>query len=264
MDQTPRSWVISMSGGSLGCLAYASFLQTLRDEYQLQPHVLAGLSGGAMIAPMISAGLDKEEIFEVINQLSVTNLINLHVSKFEIIDHHKLIDFFRDKLPCKTFEDLDTPVIIFATNVKKQEVEVIKSGDLASAIVASCSVYPLLNPVKRLGKLLTDGGYSTYYGAHYLRKNGLDKIVGIDVTGLNEGTTPKFLRSLYLSLNAVITSNSRYELVQYPVDLDIRINVKTPTIFGLKKSKEKIFEIGEKAAHTYHRKIKSLIANNEK
>ncbi len=248
-----------MSGGSLGCLAYASFIQTLRDEYKLQPNIFAGLSGGAMVASMIGAGMDKEEIFDVISHISLRNLVNLHVSQFEILDHHKLIEFFRFNLPVKNFEELNTPVIIFATNVKRQEVEILTSGDLASAIVASCSVYPLLNPVKRLGKLLTDGGYSTYYGSNLIKQRGIDKVVGVDVTGLNEGTTPRFLRAFYLSVNAVITSNARYELREFPVDLDIRINVSTPSIFGLKKSKDKIFQLGEEAAHVYHNKIQHLI-----
>jgi len=249
-----------MSGGSLGCLAYISFLQTLRDKYQLQPNLIAGLSGGAMVASMIAAGLDKDEIFEVMHHISLSKLVNLHITQFEIIDHHKLIEYFRHNLPVKTFEELSTPVIIFATNVKKQDVEVLCSGDLASAIVASCSVYPLLSPIKRLGKLLTDGGYSTYYGAHHLRSEGVEKVVGVDVAGLNEGTTPKFMRSLYQSVNSIITSNARYELEKYPVDLDIRLDVNTPTIFGLEKSKAAIFAQGEKAAHAYSQKIKSLVS----
>lgn len=220
--------------------------------------MLAGLSGGAIIAPLVAAGLNRDQIFELLSEMSFQRIVNLSFHSLEIIDHTKFTEFFRDILPIKTFEKLPTPVLIYATDVKKQETLVIETGDIASAITASCSIFPLMQPVKRRGRLLTDGGYSSYYGAQHLRDRGMQKVIGVDVTGISEGNSPPFFRSFYLSLNAALTSNSRFELKEYPVDLDIRINLKAPTIFNLTEHRDDIYKIGDETAKKYFRKIKKV------
>lgn len=256
-----KPFAITMSGGSLGCLAYASFLETLKNEYNVVPSLLAGLSGGAVVAPFISAGCSTEEIFQIIKKLLKITLVAHHIRNFELIDHHKAIEYFRKVLPIKQFEALPIPVVIFSSNIVKQTTEVIDSGDLASAIVSSCSIYPALKPIKRLGKLLIDGGYTTFYGAKFIRERGFSKVVGIDVTGINEGNTPLFLRQFIRPLNTSVAQVKQYELQSYPVDLDIRLSVRAPIFYELEKKKDWILQSGVSAAHEYFPRIKKMLAN---
>lgn len=259
MSSSPSpTWAVSLSGGSLSCLAYVSFLETLESEYHLKPNLLAGLSGGSIVAPMISAGLSRDEIYEVFSHMTLKNIIGMHLKHFEIVDHHKFTDLFRGLLPIKKFEDLPTPIMIFASDVVGKKTEVLESGDIASAITASCSVYPLFNPVKRLGKMLSDGGYTTYYGAQYIRDRGIEKVIGVDVTGFSEGAVPNFLRSYFQTISAAITTTTRYELEQHPVDMDIRMSFGAPTIFNLKDKKDFVFKLGEQKAHEFGRKLQKL------
>jgi len=248
----------SLSGGGLSALSYVSFFETLRNEYGIEPSLIAGLSGGAMVAPYIANKVPKEEVFDVLCNLVTLRQLNWRLKHIEIIDHHSFAEYFREHLPVKVFQDLDTKTVIFATNVKTQETEVLDTGDIASAITASCSIYPIFMPVKRRGKLLTDGGYTTTYGSHFLRGMDLDALVGIDVTGINEGNMPRFFRSFYYSLNSAIRTFSNYEEKYDPVDLDIRLSVPAPSFMAFKHAKQKLFATGDSYAHQYASKIKKV------
>lgn len=249
----------SLSGGSFGCLAYVSFLEVLRDGYDVKPDMIAGFSGGAMVAPFVSLGMSSVEVRQIFQRLSIQKIINLNVKHFELVDHKKLIKFFRDELPIRNLEDLPTPVHIFTSNVKTQKPEIISTGDIASAVVASCSLFPLLEPIKRQGMLLTDGGYTSKFGVRELKKLGADKIIGVDVTGLNEGSTPYFLKSLFYSVNAAIKTFGRYENKEHPCDLTIEIDVKTPTLLQLKEKMDYVFKVGEREAKKWSSRIKKQL-----
>lgn len=248
-----------MSGGSLGCLSYASFLHTLDSEYGLRPALLAGLSGGSLIAPLFSSGLAVEEIYDILCRFSIRSLLNTRFRGIELFSYHKFERIIRGVLPVETFEELKIPTLIFATDVNKQRTAVLESGDLATAVTASCSVYPLLKPVEREGLLLSDGGFTTFYGAEHIRARGIESIVGVDVIGVNQGTAPRYLKSFYLSVNSAIESCNRYELEKYPVDIDIRLDAKSPTPRKFKDMKEDLIELGVGAAHKFQEQIKSLI-----
>lgn len=248
----------SLSGGSLGCLAYVSFTQVLRERYGIKPTLLAGLSGGAIVAPLIALEMSFDEAFEIFNHLSFYKIINFHLNHIELVDHAKLISFFRENIPVEKFDQLPVQTLVLVTNVKSQNLEVIDTGDIASAIVASSSVFPLLEPIKRRGKLFSDGGYTTKYGVNVIKNYDIDKIIGIDVIGLSEGNTPRFLKALYYSLNSALKTFADFEAEKYPVDLEIKIDATTPTIFDLAKRKDSLYRLGEQFAIKYAEKIKAL------
>lgn len=251
-------FALSLSGGGLSSLAYAGFVEVLKNHH-LDPACYAGLSGGAVLAVLIASGFSPSDCLGFFDHLKTFKLINTHLSRLEIIDHNKLILRIRNLLPYKVFEDLPTRTVIFASDLTKKEPVVLQSGDIASAIVAGCSLFPALQPIKRRGLLLGDGGLTVYYGAKYLHELGIKKVIGVDVTGLTEGTVTGFFRALYKQINSSITSNTRYELSEYPVDLDIKISFASPPFFSLDRKANHLIHLGSKAAEKYIHKIKNIV-----
>jgi predicted acylesterase/phospholipase RssA len=248
---------ISLSGGGLSSIAYAGFNEELL-KYHMKPSCYAGLSGGALLAVLLSSNSTTDTIIAFINKLKTFNIINTHWSHFEVIDHLKLIHYIRDALPYKTFESLPTPAVIFATDLTRKIPISIQSGDIASAIVASCSMFPMLEPIKRRGLLLGDGGFTLYYGAQYLKNHHIKKVIGVDVAGLTEGSVGGILRSLFLQINSAITSNSRYELSKYPVDIDIQIRFPSPSIFSFNRKVSHLIHLGRIAAKRHIHALQQL------
>jgi NTE family protein len=249
---------ITFSGGGLSALAYAGFCEELQ-KHHVDIDLYAGLSGGALMAILVASKLTIEEITQFVLHLDTLTIINSKPSNIEIIDHRKFIELLREMLPYKTFEKLPTPVVLFATDLEKKIPVAIDSGDIASAIAASCSVFPLLQPVKRKGLILGDGGFTVYYGARFMRARGIDKVIGVDVTGMTEGRVKGFFRALFLQINSSTTSNSRYELELDPVDVDVKISFPSPNPLNIGRKTTHLIKLGQDICHKNITKIKSTL-----
>lgn len=253
-------YALSLSGGGLSSVAYAGFVEVLKAD-NLAPSFYVGLSGGAILATLLASELSSEEILQFFDHIKTLRILNTHLSQLEIIDHSKFIALLRNLLPYKSFEQLPTRIGIFVTDLPQKKPLLIQSGDLASAIVASCSVFPLLQPVRRRGFLLGDGGFTVYYGAHYLHQIGIKKVIGIDVTGITEGSVPGIFGALFKQINASVGSNARYEIEESPADMSIQISFPSPTIFNLDRKAHHIINLGRKTAQHYLRPIRRLISS---
>jgi len=257
-----KPFALSLSGGGLSSLAYAGFVDELK-KHNLVPSYYAGLSGGAMLGVLLASQLSSLKIIELLKHLETYKVLNFRLKKLEIIDHNKIKTLLRSLLPYKKFDELPTPALVFTSDLIQKRPVVINSGDIASAIIASCGLFPMLQPIKRKGFLLGDGGFTVYYGAQYLREQGIETVIGVDVTGLCEGNVPGIFNALYRQINSSITSNTRYELSQYPVDLDIKITFPAPSIFTINKKTKHLLGLGRHIAQKHLSKIKEIVRNEE-
>ncbi|MBI3576925.1 patatin-like phospholipase family protein [Candidatus Gottesmanbacteria bacterium] len=255
-------FALSLSGGGICSLAYAGFDEVLR-QHKLESSCYAGLSGGAILAVLLASNMSADNAIQFFQHLKTFKILNTHLSHIEVIDHTKLISLLRSLLPYKTFEDLPTRAAVFASDVTNKEPVLIQNGDIASAIVASCSIFPLLQPVKRRGRLLGDGGMTVYYGANYLRPLGFKKVIGVDVTGITEGPVKGLLSALYKQINTTVTENARHELEEWPVDLDVRITFPGASIFSLQRKAHHFVNFGKKTAQHYLGKIHHMLSPHE-
>jgi len=159
---TLREWLadepftLSMSSGFFGFFAHAGVLRALEDE-GLHPTRVVGSSAGALIAGLWASGLPAAEICA---QLA-------HLERHEFWDPRPGLGLLRgDKfrrrieraLVGQTFEDCRVPAALSVYDVVSRRTEVVASGDLASAIVASCAIPILFQPQRRSGRWLSDGG----------------------------------------------------------------------------------------------------------
>ena len=120
----------------------------------------------------------------------------------------------------------------------------------------------MLQPLKRKGLLLGDGGFTVYYGAQYLYDLGINKVIGIDVTGITEGSVGGIFGALYKQINSAVTSNARYELTEHPVDLDLKINFPSPSIFSFERKAQHLLQLGRKSAEQNLVKIRQILKSS--
>jgi len=252
---------VSFSGGGLSSVAYSGFIDVLKEN-GLSPSLYAGLSGGALVSVLLASNMKGAEIIEFIDKFKTLKIINTNLHNIEIFDHNKLTDLIRSLLPYKNFEDLPIKTLIFSSDLVKKSPLVLDSGDLASAIVSSCSAFPILSPVKRLGFILGDGGFTTYFGAQMIREAGVKKVVGIDVVGILEGSVRGLFGSLYKGINSSLYSIARYELQESPVDVNIQIVFPSPNIFSFDKKATHIINLGRQSAEKNIYKIKKALRRN--
>jgi len=82
----------------------------------------------------------------------------------------------------ESFDELAIPFRSIATNISTMEQEVIGSGYLPDAMMASMSIPALLPPFKMNGKYYIDGGVTNNMPILAAKKMGADVIIAVDVS----------------------------------------------------------------------------------
>ncbi|GAA5512232.1 putative NTE family protein Rv2565 [Deinococcus carri] len=168
-----------LGGGGARGLAHIGVWQVL-EEAGLSPRVLAGTSMGGLVAAFIAAGVSAGELRRVSETVSWRRLLDwrpgtglLRASAFEA--------WLAAHLP-PTFEELQRPLAVTATDILTGRQVYLTSGDLYAALRAT-SAYPgAIDPVPHGDMLLADGGILNQVPVDAALFLGVRRVVAVDVT----------------------------------------------------------------------------------
>ncbi len=118
-------------------LAHLGVVKVL-SEAGIRPAVITGTSAGSLIGAMLAVGMDWDEIASLARGTFWPKL--LHGETLE--------RFCTEHLPA-TFAGLKLPFAALATQLPEKQAVAITTGDLASAISASCALRGIRQPVQR-------------------------------------------------------------------------------------------------------------------
>ncbi len=151
-----KPFALGMSSGFFGFFAHTGMLVALEAE-GLRPTRLSGSSAGALVAGFYAAGLAASEIKRELIKVRRADFWDpapgLGLLRGELF--RKKLD---ELLPVQRFEECRVPVSLSVFDLGSRTTSVVESGDLASAMQASCALPVLFHPVRREGRLLSDGG----------------------------------------------------------------------------------------------------------
>lgn len=177
---------LALGGGGAKGLSHIAFLQAL-DELEVRPAVIAGTSIGAVIGGIYAAGVSGMQLEQLVTNLSFLDLTKM-VLDFSILSNSAIYkgkgveDFLSRVLPVQTFEEVEIPLKVVATDFWSRKEVVFSSGSLITAIRASMALPALFEPVQLNGKVLIDGGAVNPL-PYDLLWQGCDLTVAIDVSG---------------------------------------------------------------------------------
>ncbi len=153
---------LTLSGGGAKCMAQIGLLQYLKDQ-ELEPDIISGASGGAMVGALYSAGYAPEEILDFFVSTKMFSFRNLSFNALGLIDSGKIAKNFQPYFPEDSFESLSKPLYVVATDLNRARQVVFNSGPLIKALTAS-SAYPgMFTPVTWHGTVYADGGIINNY-----------------------------------------------------------------------------------------------------
>jgi NTE family protein len=162
-----RAFALALSSGFFGFYAHAGVVAAL-EEAGLVPARLSGSSAGALVAGLWAAGLPAARLTDELLALERADFWDpgpgLGLLRGELFRRR-----LERLLPAPRFADCRVPLSVSAFDVGARRTVVIEDGDLASAIAASCAFPGLLHPVRRGGRLLSDGGIADRPGLAGLR-----------------------------------------------------------------------------------------------
>lgn len=239
---------LALGSGGAGGLAHIAMLQVL-DDLGVEPDMIAGTSIGAVIGVLYAAGLSADEVYDVFDdfagsnldalsqlmspsaELGLTDLLKIGLSNGGLIDASGFINFIKSKVEARSFEDLDIPLKVVATDYWTGKMIVLDSGDLFVAIEASMAVPALFAPVKFGKALLVDGGTSNPL-PYDLLTEACDIVVAVDVSGSRkhvDGAQPPLTDMLFSTFE--IMQQSIVTARQHNGDADVYIK---PDIQGIR------------------------------
>ncbi|MFC1509773.1 patatin-like phospholipase family protein, partial [Candidatus Omnitrophota bacterium] len=171
------------SGAAFG-LAHIGVLRVL-EKNKIPVDILSGSSIGAFVAAMWGIGLSSEKIErlaqKLTNKINIMKLLDFTVPISGILAGRKMKMFLRSILGEKTFEDLKIPVKIMVYDLANREVFAVEKGTLADAVYMSIAVPGIFKPKVERERVLIDGGVSDPVPVDILLKEGVKKIIAVNV-----------------------------------------------------------------------------------
>lgn len=177
---------LALGGGGAKGLSHIAFLKAL-DELGIRPAVIAGTSIGAVIGGLYAAGVSGaglEQLLETIGFIELSQIVlDFSVlSDSAIFTGKRVEEFLTRRLPFPTFEEIEIPLKVVATDFWNRREVIFDSGSLSCAIRASMAMPAVFEPVLFNGKVLIDGGAVNPLPYDLLREE-CDLTIAIDVSG---------------------------------------------------------------------------------
>ncbi len=213
------------AGGARG-IAHLGALQAL-VEYDIKADVVVGCSMGALIGGLYSIDYRIETLRNIMRNLKKKDIVDVYIKmithkgvlKGEKIDKI-LKGFFKDK----KIEDCSIPFGCVATDLISGKEAFFDSGEMFSAIKASCSIPTIISPLEYNNMLLVDGGLINRLPIERAKELGAEKVVAIDVMGeiKNDKKISNIIDVALRSIDVVDYYINKNRLEQNPPDILIR------------------------------------------
>jgi NTE family protein len=194
-----KTVALALGGGGARGLAHIAVLETL-DEMGIRPVAIAGTSIGALLGAPYAAGMSGKEIRTHVTVLardrgslfgkllaaraggSIGALIASGLRSAALIDAEKFCaQFLPDRVP-DTFEALQIPLTVIASDLYARREAAISTGPLRSAVAASMAIPGLSRPVMFEGRVMVDGGATNPLPFDRIRSRA-DIVIAVDVAG---------------------------------------------------------------------------------
>jgi len=172
---------IALGSGAARGMAHIGVLKVL-EQTGVQIGAVAGTSIGAFIGALYAAGVPVGQMDEVARNVDwrqLARLLDPALSTSGLIDGKKVARFMAELLPVRTFEELEIPLAVVATDVESGEMLVIKKGDLLQALQAAIAFPGIFTPVRFGDRFLVDGGLCNPVPVDVVRELGAQKVIGV-------------------------------------------------------------------------------------
>ena len=170
-----------LGAGSARGLAHIGVIQVLLEN-QIPFDMIVGSSMGAMVGGIYASGADMYMLDHMIEHMNQGLLYDVNLPRLGFMAGNK-INTFLDLLTKKqSFDQLQTALLVVATDLVTGERVVIEEGSVTAAIRASISIPGIFRPVRDGEKILVDGAVTDRLPITVARERGADLIIAVDVT----------------------------------------------------------------------------------
>lgn len=169
---------VALGGGFARGIAHIGVLRVF-EENSIPVDFLAGTSVGALVGAAYASGTTLDDLEQIGAQTHFRDFGRWTISKYGMATNERLEGFLHRVAVARTFEELNIPFAIVATDIQRGESVYFTKGDLGPPLRASCAFPGLFIPVEYEGKVLVDGFLTEVVPTEALRQMGADVVVAI-------------------------------------------------------------------------------------
>jgi NTE family protein len=233
---------VALSGGTAKSVTHVGVLKALAEAGIPISHI-AGTSGGSIVSTMYASGMPVSTMEAVATTMSWRKLASIRLTRLGFISSEPIENFVRETIGDLTFEDLNIPSAVVATNLVTGDRKVFNSGPVARAVRASCSIPQVYLPVEIDGEYYVDGGLAEYLPIDSLRETGARFLVGSHLGPVDPTyRRPHHILQLVLQVTGLM-ARKNYVVSEKQADFIIHPNLDPFSSFDFDKA-DHLIEIG--------------------
>jgi NTE family protein len=176
-----KTALVLCGGGAQGA-AEIGFYQAM-TELGIKPDFIVGSSVGALNGAFIASGIEIPDLKEIWTEISGRKLYRFNPELLwkwgdasSLFKPTGLKRFLKKRLPVKTFEELDIPLTVVATDLQEAISVYLEEGPLVPALMASTAIPVYFPPQAMNGDQLVDGGITNNIPIDRAYEKGADTI----------------------------------------------------------------------------------------
>lgn len=252
------TFALALGGGGARGICHINIVEAL-DELGIRPTAIAGSSIGSIIGAGMAAGMRGRDIRDYTLELmgkkgSVANKLwslgpaamrhSAFGFRFGQFNLELILDALLPSALPKTFDGLQIPLKVTATDYYAQCEVIVETGSLHQALAASSAIPALFMPIRMNDRIMIDGGiFNPVPYDHLLDK--ADIVIGVDVVGGPEGdgtTMPSRFESLFGASQLMMQSAISLKLRLHPPHIFLRPPVNRFRVLDFRKAQEILAE----------------------
>ena len=257
----PRKKIgLALSGGGARGFAHIGVLKVFA-EHSITFDMIAGTSAGSIIGGALAAGMSVDEIIAMSEKVGYANMMRPTLGFGGMFSNAPMGNFIRRHFPVSRFEDLAIPFSAVAFDLANSERVVMSgSGDLVTAVRASCAVPGVFAPVRETnGRKLVDGGVVSPMPIDVVRAMGAEVVIGVDVLACGASFRKNSRTGVAIMIQSVLSmirTNARNEHADADIVIVPQIAHLRPDQIG---KRVEFIRFGEQAAKEKVGEIKRLL-----
>jgi NTE family protein len=252
---------LALGSGAVRGYAIVPIIKKLEKE-SIEISAVSGSSVGALIGAYYSVHGELDSFMDISKDLTrkdFLKLVDFNNPKISIIKGKRIKDFLADNyFGNKTFDDTKIPLYICVTDAIQKKPVYLDQGDLIDSVMASISIPGIFPPYQIGNKVYIDGGVLDPVPAKPLLDKGMEKIIGINLTGFKRGKKKRgnggLLADLMNSFYMMMEQLAKEADDEHIFMLDPRFEPEPARMLAFYDWKEN-YEIGQRIIN---RKLKDL------
>lgn len=164
-------------------MAHIGFIRALQ-EHGISVDRVAGASAGALVGALFCNGNSTDDMLALFKETPLFRYNYFSINKPGLINTDRYYFVLKGYLMHDSFEQLNLPLHVGATNLQEGYLREFNSGNLIKPLLASASLSPVFSPVEIEGQLYADGGILSNFPLEFVEKKA-DRIIGSNTTELS-------------------------------------------------------------------------------